>query len=167
MRKSVHHSGHSEIGLVATVIAVLSLVILLVLAPLAHAVEPNEQLPDPQQEMRARNLSRQLRCVVCQNESIDSSNADIARDLRLAVRERIRAGDDDDAVIGWVRQRYGDFVLLQPPLNASTLPLWFGPPLLLLVAGLVLAVRARRVQPVAPSPLTPDEARRLAALERE
>ena len=141
--------------------------LLLLLALPAYAVEPSEQLPDAQQEARARNLSRQLRCVVCQNESIDSSNADIARDLRLAVRERIRAGDDDAAVLGWVRQRYGDFVLLQPPLNPSTWPLWFGPPLLLLIAGTLLVLRARRVQQIDPAPLTPDEARRLAALERE
>jgi cytochrome c-type biogenesis protein CcmH len=144
------------------------LVLLALLALPASAVEPNEQLPDAKQEARAREISRQLRCVVCQNESIDSSNADIARDLRLAVRERIRAGDDDAAVIAWVRQRYGDFVLLQPPVNASTLPLWFGPPALLLIAGIVIAVRARRTQPLEPpAPLTQDEVRRLAALERE
>ncbi|GIL39430.1 cytochrome c-type biogenesis protein [Roseiterribacter gracilis] len=145
----------------------LLLLLLLLLALPAFAVEPSEQLKDPQQEKRAREISRQLRCVVCQNESIDSSNADIARDLRLAVRERIRAGDDDEAVIAWVRQRYGDFVLLQPPLNASTAPLWFGPPGLLLIAIIALALRARRVRPAEPAPLTPEEARRLAALERD
>jgi cytochrome c-type biogenesis protein CcmH len=143
------------------------LALLLLLAAPAFAVEPNEQLKDPQLEARAREISRQLRCVVCQNESIDSSNADIARDLRLAVRTRLLAGDSDEQVIAWVRQRYGDFVLLKPPLNAATWPLWFGPPLLLLVAGTLLVLRARRVQPSEPAPLTEDERARLAALERE
>lgn len=141
----------------------------LLLALPAAAVEPSEQLKDPQREARAREISRQLRCVVCQNESIDSSNADIARDLRLAVRTRIEAGDSDEQVIAWVRQRYGDFVLLQPPFNLSTLPLWLGPPALLLVAGFVLLHRSRRRAdlPAAPAPLTHDEARRLAELSRE
>jgi cytochrome c-type biogenesis protein CcmH len=161
----VHQREHSGVG--RFICAAFAVLMYLLLASCAHAVEPSEQLPDARQEQRARNISRQLRCVVCQNESIDSSNADIARDLRLAVRERIRAGDDDEAVLDWVRQRYGDFVLLQPPLNASTWPLWFGPPLLLLVAGTLLLVRARRVRQVDPQPLTPDEARRLAALGRE
>lgn len=148
-------------------IRTLALLLLLLALP-AHAVEPKEQLKDPQLEARAREISRQLRCVVCQNESIDSSNADIARDLRLAVRTRLQAGDSDDQVIAWVRQRYGDFVLLQPPLNAATWPLWFGPPLLLLVAGTLLVLRARRAQPaIDPAPLTDDERKRLALLERE
>jgi cytochrome c-type biogenesis protein CcmH len=149
-------------------ISAFSAFFFLMLALPAHAVEPNEQLPDAKQEQRARDISRQLRCVVCQNESIDSSNADIARDLRLAVRARIRAGDDDEAVINWVRQRYGDFVLLQPPLDLRTLPLWFGPPLLLVGAGVVLLLlRSRRALQPETAPLTEDEARRLAALERD
>lgn len=93
----------------------------------AGAVEPDEMLTDPELEQRARQISKDLRCVVCQNQDIDSSNAGVARDLRLLVRERLVAGDDDTEVIEYIRARYGDYVLLKPPLEPATYALWFAP----------------------------------------
>jgi len=93
----------------------------------ALAVEPDEVLDDPVLEARAREISKNLRCVVCQNQSIDESNADLARDLRILVRERLVAGDSDQEVIDFVVARYGDFVLLNPPMKGITYALWFGP----------------------------------------
>lgn len=138
--------------------------VLLFAAP-ASAVEPGEILKDPALEERARVISRDLRCVVCQNQSIDDSNADLARDLRLIVRERLKAGDTNAEVIDFVVARYGDFVLLTPPFKPATFLLWGGPGLLLLfgVIGLVLWYR-RRGTPDAPKVLTDDEQARLAAL---
>lgn len=107
------------------------------------AVEPDEILDDPALEDRARALSRGLRCLVCQNQSIDDSNADLARDLRLLVRERLLAGDTDDAVIDYVTDRYGDYVLLQPPVKPTTYLLWFFPAVLF-AAGLVVTARYLR-----------------------
>lgn len=104
----------------------------------AGAVEPDEILPDPKLEARARALSIDLRCLVCQNQSIDDSNAPLARDLRLLVRERLKAGDSDAAVMTYVVARYGDFVLLRPPLKWNTLILWLAAPLLLLSVGAML-----------------------------
>jgi cytochrome c-type biogenesis protein CcmH len=98
------------------------------------AVEPDEILPDAAQEARARDLSQHLRCVVCQNQSIDDSNAPLARDLRILLRERLKAGDTDKAAIDFIVARYGNFVLLKPPLQLDTLLLWFGPGLVLLLA---------------------------------
>jgi cytochrome c-type biogenesis protein CcmH len=98
------------------------------------AVEPDEKLPDPAQEARARDLSQHLRCVVCQNQSIDDSNAPLARDFRILLRERIAAGDSDKAAIDFIVSRYGNFVLLKPPVQLNTLLLWFGPGLVLLLA---------------------------------
>ena len=98
------------------------------------AVEPDEVLPDAAQEARARDLSQHLRCVVCQNQSIDDSNAPLAHDLRVLLRERITAGDSDKAAIDYIVARYGNFVLLKPPLQLDTLLLWFGPGLVLLLA---------------------------------
>ena len=109
----------------------------------AHAVQPDEILTDAGQESRARALSVGLRCLVCQNQSIDDSDAPLARDLRVLVRERIKAGDSDAAVIDYVVQRYGDFVLLKPPFKPVTLILW-GTPLAVLLGGLWLAMRAGR-----------------------
>ncbi|MBC7314112.1 MAG: cytochrome c-type biogenesis protein CcmH, partial [Rhizobium sp.] len=120
------------------------LLIFLLLAPLpALAVDPSERLADPKLEQRARDLSANLRCMVCQNQSIDDSNADLARDLRLLVRERIVAGDSDEQVISYVVSRYGEFVLLNPRLSAKTLILW-GAPAFLFVVGLVVAVAYTR-----------------------
>jgi cytochrome c-type biogenesis protein CcmH len=107
---------------------------LLFAAP-ASAVEPDERLADPALEARAREISKELRCVVCQNQSIDDSNAGIARDLRILVRERLVAGDRDAQVIDYVVARYGDYVLLDPPFKPSTWALWIGPPLM---AGIVV-----------------------------
>jgi cytochrome c-type biogenesis protein CcmH len=100
----------------------------------AKAVEPDEILPDAAQEARARDLSQHLRCVVCQNQSIDDSNAPLARDLRVLLRERLKAGDSDRAAMDYIAARYGNFVLLKPPVQLHTLLLWFGPGLVLLLA---------------------------------
>ncbi len=109
----------------------------------AHAVQPDEILNDAAQESRARALSAGLRCLVCQNQSIDDSDAPLARDLRVLVRERVTAGDSDAAVIDYVVARYGDFVLLKPPFKPVTLILW-GTPLAVLLGGIWLAMRAGR-----------------------
>jgi cytochrome c-type biogenesis protein CcmH len=122
-------------------------------------------LADPAQEARARDISKGLRCLVCQNQSIDDSNADLARDLRVLVRERIAAGDSNDQVITFVTQRYGDYVLLTPPLKPSTVLLWAGPALVFLAAatGAFFYLR-RRPAGAAPAPLSDAEARRLKRL---
>ena len=110
----------------------------LLLTPLsnAFAVNPDEVLTDPVLEKRARSISQELRCVVCQNQSIDESDADLARDLRVLVRARLKAGDSDQEVIDYVVSRYGDFVLLRPPVKGTTLVLWFGP-LVIVLIGLI------------------------------
>ena len=142
----------------------LALLLLLLTLP-AAAVEPDEMLADPALEARARALSQVVRCVVCQNESIDSSSAGIARDLRLLIRERLLAGDSDAQVLDFLVARYGDYVLLEPPVKPSTWLLWAAPPLVLLLggAGLLLALRRRRA--LAPAaPLDAEERRRLERL---
>ncbi len=118
-----------------------ALLLILMLAGLsgpASAVEPDEVLEDPKLELRARDISLELRCLVCQNQSIDDSNAPLARDLRLLVRERLKAGDTDGQVLDYVVARYGEFVLLRPRFAFHTLILWLTPPLLLLIAIFVL-----------------------------
>ena len=136
----------------------------------AGAVNPDEMLDDPALEARAREISKGLRCLVCQNQSIDDSDANLARDLRVLVRERLVAGDSDGQVIDYVVSRYGDFVLMRPPFKATTYALWLGPAV---IGGLgILAVMAfyrRRTaagarQRTAPPPLTEDEKRRLKTL---
>lgn len=136
------------------------------LPALAGAVQPDEVLADPALEARARDISKELRCLVCQNESIDESNATLARDLRLLVRERLAEGDSDAQVRDFVVQRYGDFVLLSPPVRPSTWLLWYGPFGLLLAGGLValLYLRGQRRPLPAEDGLTAEEQRRLAAL---
>jgi cytochrome c-type biogenesis protein CcmH len=120
--------------------------VLLFLTPLAaRAVQPDEIMKDPKLEARARALSAELRCMVCQNESIDESNADLARDLRLLVRERLRAGDSDDQIRAFLVQRYGDFILLKPPFKLETWLLW-GTPLLVLLTGASVIIAAQRRQ---------------------
>lgn len=109
----------------------------------AFAVEPDEMLKDPALETRARDISRHLRCLVCQGEAIDESNAQLAKDLRLLVRARINAGDTDEQVLQFLQQRYGDFILLKPPLENKTLLLWLMP-VLVLGTGLVIAGRMIR-----------------------
>jgi cytochrome c-type biogenesis protein CcmH len=113
-------------------------------SPAAYAVQPDEIMADPAKESRARDLSRELRCMVCQNQSIDDSEAPLARDLRLLVRERIAAGDSDAQVIDFLVARYGEFVLLKPRLEPHTLLLWLLPPLALAGGGLVLWMHSRR-----------------------
>jgi cytochrome c-type biogenesis protein CcmH len=133
----------------------------------SFAVQPDEILPDPALEARARDLSRGLRCMVCQNQSIDDSEAPLARDLRLLVRERLKAGDSDSQVIDFLTARYGQFVLLKPRFGWDTALLWAAPAGVLLAGGLalVLALRRRRMQPaLATPPLTDDEHRRLNEL---
>ncbi len=143
----------------------LALVALPALAPTAWAVEPDEMLKDPALEARARIIGRALRCVVCQNQSIDDSNAEVAHDMRRAVRDRLTAGDSDQRVYDFMVARYGDYVLLEPPFKAGTLVLWLGAPLVLLVAGgaLLLAARRRRAI-VSPPPLSAEESAKLSAL---
>ncbi|MDB5630572.1 MAG: cytochrome biosis protein CcmH [Tardiphaga sp.] len=116
----------------------------LVLTSPGHAVQPDEVMPDATQESRARNLSRELRCMVCQNQSIDDSDAPLARDLRLLVRERISAGDSDGKVLDFLVARYGEFVLLKPRFNPHTLLLWLLPPLALVGGGAALWIHQRR-----------------------
>ena len=113
-------------------------------APAALAVEPSERLSDPALEARARTLSQELRCLVCQNQSIDDSNADLAHDLRVLLRKRLAAGDTDRQVLDFIVARYGMFVLLDPPFAPATYFLWLGPPLLVVGAGVLLVFRARR-----------------------
>jgi cytochrome c-type biogenesis protein CcmH len=139
-------------------------------ASAARAVQPDEIMPDPVKEARARDLSRELRCMVCQNQSIDDSEAPLARDLRLLVRERIAAGDSDAQVIDFLVARYGEFVLLKPRFEPRTLLLWLVPPLVLAGGGFALWMQSRRRAFVTPAgagavvPLTSDEEARLAAL---
>jgi cytochrome c-type biogenesis protein CcmH len=144
--------------------------LLLALVSAAGAVEPSERLADPVLEARARALSKELRCLVCQNESIDESRADLAHDLRVLLRERIAAGDSDRQVIDFMVARYGDFVLLDPPVEPATYVLWFGPAALLAAgaAGAVVYLHRRRTAPDAmPAPLSAEERRRLAALLKD
>ena len=143
------------------------LALLLLAAPVAHAVQPDEVMADTAKEQRARALSRELRCMVCQNQSIDDSDAPLARDLRLLVRERLAAGDSDNQVLDFLVARYGQFVLLKPRFERQTLLLWLLPPLLLLGGGLALwlQVRRRSQRGVETAPkLTAEEETRLAAL---
>lgn len=132
--------------------------------PAAWAVEPSERLGDPVLEARARAISQELRCLVCQNESIDESNAPLAHDLRLLVRKRLVAGDSDRQVLNYIVARYGVFVLLDPPFEPLTWVLWLGPPALVVGAGAVLLLRARRRNPDAAPALTPEESARAATL---
>ncbi len=145
------------------------LAVLLVAALLAFpafALEPSERLADPALEQRARDIGRNLRCVVCQNQAIDDSNAEVAAAMRRAVRERLVAGDSDAQVYDFMVARYGDYVLLKPPFRAGTLILWLGAPLVLVVAGaaLLLAARRRAAPTAPPPPLDEEERRRLDAL---
>jgi cytochrome c-type biogenesis protein CcmH len=134
----------------------------------AHAVQPDEIMTDPAKEARARDLSRELRCMVCQNQSIDDSEAPLARDLRLLVRERIAAGDSNSQVLDFLVARYGEFVLLKPRFEQQTWLLWLVPPLVLLGGGLALWTSARRRTKggaeVTGPPLTADEEARLRQL---
>jgi cytochrome c-type biogenesis protein CcmH len=141
---------------------------LLALGAAAGAVEPGERLADPALEARARAISKELRCLVCQNESIDDSGAELAHDLRVLLRERLQRGDSDQEVRAFLVSRFGQFVLLRPPVEPATYALWFGPPLvLLLAAGTVILRLRRRSGEDAPAPLSDIERRRLARLIKE
>jgi len=134
-----------------------------------RAVQPDEVMADPAREARARNLSQELRCMVCQNQSIDDSEAPLARDLRLLVRERIASGDSDAQVIDFLVARYGEFVLLRPRFEPHTLLLWLLAPLVLVGGGLMLWLQARQrpksgAGEVPPDELTPEEQARLKVL---
>ncbi|MGO4173598.1 cytochrome c-type biogenesis protein [Bosea sp. TAF32] len=132
----------------------------------AQAVQPDEVLKNPALEQRARAISGGLRCLVCQNQSIDDSDAPLARDLRLLVRERLVAGDSDKAVVDFVVARYGDFVLLRPPFNARTALLWAAPFVILLLALAFVWMRARHrtASMAGPQTLSAEEREKLAAL---
>ena len=143
------------------------LALALLIASPALAVEPSEMLKDPALEARARTISRELRCVVCQNQSIDDSAAEVAHDMRVAVRARLAAGDGDKAVMDYMVARYGDYVLLQPPFKPGTLVLWLGAPLVLLIAGAALFLAARRRPIPAPTPLSESERERLSVILSE
>ncbi len=148
----------------------LALTVVAMLATTAHAVQPDEIMSDTVKEARARDLSRELRCMVCQNQSIDDSEAPLARDLRLLVRERIAAGDSDAQVMDFLVARYGEFVLLKPRLNSHTWLLWFLTPLALVIGGTALWMQGRRrvrsdaEQDAASSSLTPEEEARINRL---
>ena len=144
----------------------LTLAWLVALPPAADAaLRPDELLEDPALEARARALGKELRCVVCQNQSIDDSNADLAQDFRRIVRERVVAGETDEEILRFMVDRYGEFVLLKPPVTAGTLILWAGPFAVLLVgAGMAVATMHRRRQVAEPDDLSPEERQRLARL---
>jgi cytochrome c-type biogenesis protein CcmH len=158
-------------GIMRSVFAVMSvlLVTLLMVANPVFAVQPDEVLKNPQLEARARDLSRDLRCLVCQNQSIDDSDADLARDLRIILRQRLVAGDSDAQAKQYLVDRYGDYVLLKPPFKTTTLVLWFGPGVLLL-CGIWAAIGFYRRRSVAAGgaemgiPLSDTEQRRLSKL---
>ena len=146
---------------------VLIAVLFALLAPgAAFAVRPDEMLKDPALEARARHLSEELRCMVCQNQSIDDSEAPLAHDLRVLVRQRLEAGDSDRQVLDYLVSRYGDFVLLKPPFKLETLLLWGLPPLALLVglAGIVVMARRRTTLVERPEPLSSEEQAKVATL---
>ncbi len=135
----------------------------LVSAP-AYAVRPDEMLTDPALEARAREVGQELRCLVCRNQSIDDSDADLAHDLRVLVRDRIKAGDSNDQVVAFVRARYGDFVLLRPPFETGTLLLWGGPALILLLGAFGIHRYYRHRRRDEPPPLSAEERRRLKSV---
>lgn len=137
-------------------------VALALLAGPAQAVNPDEQLADPALEARALKVSKELRCVVCQNQSIDDSDATLARDLRIILRERISAGDTDEQAVGYLVARYGSFVQLNPPMRLDTLALWFGPLAVLLLGGIGAAVYIRGRSPAGAGTLTAAEEAELA-----
>ncbi len=153
-------------------LAAFTLLALLLPGAPALAVNPDEMLDDPAQEQRAREISKGIRCVVCQNQDIDSSNAELARDLRLVIRERIVEGDSNDQVEDFLVARYGDYVLLKPPFKASTYLLWFGPFAILLLGLLGVSFYLKRrsegvTEAPAPPPLSAEEKNRLERILKD
>jgi cytochrome c-type biogenesis protein CcmH len=150
----------------ALIFAFLALLFALVAPQISRAVTPDEILKDPTLEARARNLSRELRCMVCQNQSIDDSEAPLAKDLRILVRERLTSGDTDKQVLDFLVSRYGEFVLLKPPLQLQTLLLWAVSPGVLLIGiiALFFMARRRKVAIPPPAPLSEAEQRKLSSL---
>ena len=151
----------------AWLLAMTAAFLLLALPNDSHAVPVDAPLTDPALEARARTLHKQLRCLVCQNQSIDDSNADLARDLRIVVRQRISLGGSDQEVLDYLVDRYGDWILLNPPFKIQTLALWLGPFALLLLGGTVAIVvlrQQRSTQDAKPEPLSVEEQARLDAL---
>jgi cytochrome c-type biogenesis protein CcmH len=154
--------------LIVTMRAAVIVALMLALLPTSlQAIQPDEVLADPRLEARAREIGKELRCLVCQNQSIDDSDADLARDLRVLVRQRLQAGDSNDAVVSYVVSRYGDFVLLRPPFKPATWLLWLGPAIIFAFA-VVLVSRFFRTRANAAasalSPLSADEEARVARL---
>lgn len=148
----------------------LVLALALLLALPAHAVQPDEMLADPALEARAREISAELRCLVCRNESIDDSNAELARDLRLLVRERLEAGDTNEEVVNYIVARYGEFVLLKPRFSVENALIWLAGPLVFLAGLAVIVAYLRRRLPRAgasEAPLSEAERRRLDELLRD
>ena len=141
----------------------LALTLLLGSVGTAFAVDAGEKLADPALEARARAIAAELRCLVCQNQSIDDSDAPLARDIRVLIRQRIASGESNDAVRSYLVSRYGDFILLKPPFKPETVLLWLSPALVL-GAGLAAALFARRGAPRSTPPLSAEEEARLAAL---
>ncbi len=139
-------------------------ILLLALASPAFAVQPDEVLQDPALEAQARVLSAQLRCMVCQNQSIDDSDAPLAKDIRVLIRERLVKGENVDQIRDFLVSRYGDFILLKPPFNVSTLLLWLGAPLALVLAALAM-LRLRSSDAAGPSPLSAEEEQELAKMQ--
>jgi len=150
--------------------ALVSLILIVAVVGAAQAVEPSERLADPRLEARAEAIGRELRCLVCQNESIEESNAALAHDLRVVLRQRIAAGDTDAQAVQYIVARYGQFVLLKPLVEPATYVLWFGPAALLLVAGAGTLAYLRRHRPereAGPAPLSAAERHRVDELLRE
>ncbi|WP_193173832.1 cytochrome c-type biogenesis protein [Nisaea nitritireducens] len=152
--------------------SIILALVLVVLSMPAFAVEPGEMLKDPALEARARELSKEVRCLVCQNQSIDDSNAGLAKDLRVILRERLVAGDSDSEIKTFLVERYGDFVLLKPPVKAETLFLWYGPFAIGVLGAIGVAVFLLRRRDgggdeAVPMPLSDDERKRIDALMSE
>lgn len=124
----------------------LIVLFLTVSLPAFALVQPGEELPDPAQEARARAIAKDIRCPVCESQNIENSNADLARDLRILIRKKIAAGQSDEQVIAYLRERYGDSILLDPPMGAHTYALWFGPFIVLLIGGAAALLTIRKAQ---------------------
>ena len=147
--------------------ALLAILVLMAMAVPVHAVQPDEVLDDPALEERAREISKEIRCLVCRNESIDDSNASLARDLRLLVRERLVAGDSDNEVRAFLVTRYGEFVLLKPIFSMANAALWFAGPLIFLLGLIASVLYLRRQRTATTEGLSPEEQAELDRLLKD